>query len=275
MPRLAADPDREFSFQLDFSESPVAFRALALGEGTDFRHLLFKLKGGASFTVDHVPAGTRYSVMQTDAGEEGYTTSVDGKTEDVIPEGDVVEVRFTNTRNAEPGVDPTSPGTTGPAEPDDPDEPGGNDPAGPGEPDDPDAPGDPGDPEDPEGAEDPGAPTDPGGADGPDAPGSPDAPDAPDAPDSPAGPDAPGPSEPADDAETSSDSQGGRGGATASEQPSGAPGDGAEPSYHPTGSKGALPRTGGDDPFAPAFIALVLGFAIGVVGLVLLSPRRL
>ena len=271
----AADPDREFSFQLDFSESPVAFRALALGEGTDFRHLLFKLKGGASFTVDHVPAGTRYSVMQTDAGEEGYTTSVDGKTEDVIPEGDVVEVRFTNTRNAEPGVDPTSPGTTGPAEPDDPDEPGGNDPAGPGEPDDPDAPGDPGDPEDPEGAEDPGAPTDPGGADGPDAPGSPDAPDAPDAPDSPTGPDAPGPSEPADDAETSSDSQGGRGGATASEQPSGAPGDGAEPSYHPTGSKGALPRTGGDDPFAPAFIVLILGFAIGVVGLVLLSPRRL
>lgn len=58
----------------------------------------FTLKHGQSITASGLPAGLTYSVEETDANADGYTTSNSGNT-GTIPSGDTAQVYFTNTRH--------------------------------------------------------------------------------------------------------------------------------------------------------------------------------
>ena len=58
----------------------------------------FTLKHGQSITASGLPAGLTYSVEETDANADGYTTSNSGNT-GTIPSGDTAKVYFTNTKH--------------------------------------------------------------------------------------------------------------------------------------------------------------------------------
>lgn len=58
----------------------------------------FTLKHGESITASGLPAGLTYSVEETDANADGYTTSNSGNT-GTIPSGDTAKVYFTNTKH--------------------------------------------------------------------------------------------------------------------------------------------------------------------------------
>lgn len=58
----------------------------------------FTLKHGESITANGLPAGLTYSVEETDANADGYTTSNSGNT-GTIPSGDTAKVYFTNTKH--------------------------------------------------------------------------------------------------------------------------------------------------------------------------------
>ena len=56
----------------------------------------FTLRGGQSITIEGLPAGLDYTVEETDANQNGYTTSDNGNTQGEIPAGGSVYVQFTN-----------------------------------------------------------------------------------------------------------------------------------------------------------------------------------
>lgn len=58
----------------------------------------FTLKHGESITASGLPAGLTYTVEETDANADGYTTSNSGNT-GTIPSGDTNKVYFTNTKH--------------------------------------------------------------------------------------------------------------------------------------------------------------------------------
>lgn len=58
----------------------------------------FTLKHGQSITASGLPAGLTYTVEETDANENGYTTSNSGNN-GTIPSGDTDKVYFTNTKH--------------------------------------------------------------------------------------------------------------------------------------------------------------------------------
>lgn len=58
----------------------------------------FTLKHGESITANGLPAGLTYTVEETNANADGYTTSNSGNT-GTIPSGDTAKVYFTNTRH--------------------------------------------------------------------------------------------------------------------------------------------------------------------------------
>ena len=58
----------------------------------------FTLKHGQSITASGLPAGLTYTVEETNANADGYTTSNSGNT-GTIPSGDTAQVYFTNTRH--------------------------------------------------------------------------------------------------------------------------------------------------------------------------------
>ena len=58
----------------------------------------FTLKHGESITANGLPAGLTYTVEETDANTDGYTTSNSGNT-GTIPSGDTAKVYFTNTKH--------------------------------------------------------------------------------------------------------------------------------------------------------------------------------
>lgn len=58
----------------------------------------FTLKHGQSITASGLPAGLTYTVEETDANTDGYTTSNSGNT-GTIPSGDTAKVYFTNTKH--------------------------------------------------------------------------------------------------------------------------------------------------------------------------------
>lgn len=58
----------------------------------------FTLKHGESITANGLPAGLTYTVEETNANADGYTTSNSGNT-GTIPSGDTAKVYFTNTKH--------------------------------------------------------------------------------------------------------------------------------------------------------------------------------
>lgn len=98
------ETDREFEFTVTLTgESITGVKADSVS-GT-FGDMTFEngvatftLKHGESITASGLPAGLNYSVEETNANADGYTTSNSGNT-GTIPSGDTAKVYFTNTKH--------------------------------------------------------------------------------------------------------------------------------------------------------------------------------
>lgn len=98
------ETDREFEFTVTLAgESTTGAKADSVSEtfgGMTFENgvATFTLKHGESITASGLPAGLDYTVEETNANADGYTTSNSGNT-GTIPSGDTAQVYFTNTRH--------------------------------------------------------------------------------------------------------------------------------------------------------------------------------
>lgn len=98
------ETDRAFEFTVKLTgKSQTGFEANTIngkfGDMT-FKNgvATFTLKHGESITANGLPAGLTYTVEETNANADGYTTSNSGNT-GTIPTGDTEKVYFTNTRH--------------------------------------------------------------------------------------------------------------------------------------------------------------------------------
>lgn len=98
------ETDREFEFTVTLAgESTTGAKADSVSGtfgGMTFENgkATFTLKHGESITANGLPAGLTYTVEETNANADGYTTSNSGNT-GTIPSGDTAQVYFTNTRH--------------------------------------------------------------------------------------------------------------------------------------------------------------------------------
>lgn len=98
------ETDRAFEFTVMLAgESTTGVKAEEIkGEFGDMTFengvATFTLKHGQSITASGLPAGLTYTVEETDANADGYTTSNSGNT-GTIPSGDTDKVYFTNTKH--------------------------------------------------------------------------------------------------------------------------------------------------------------------------------
>ena len=98
------ETDRKFTFTVTLTgESQTGIEANTINDkygDMTFENgvATFTLKHGESITASGLPAGLTYSVEETDANENGYTTSNSGNT-GTIPSGDTAKVYFTNTKH--------------------------------------------------------------------------------------------------------------------------------------------------------------------------------
>ena len=169
----AANPEDMFTYDLVITDPNPSPAAMVLDAGTGGDHLdgflnhrmSIKLKGGAEVIIDGVYGGSRYSVTPAAGNPAGYSTSVTGSTDDVVPPGGTVLVTFVNRKDATP----VTPGPVAPIDPSDPDTPpvDPDDPSDPADPSTPDTPATPDTPSTPDDPNDPGS----GGASAPNAPG--------------------------------------------------------------------------------------------------------
>ena len=112
----AGEPDREFNFTVNLSDTSVngKFGDLTFENGA----ANFTLKHKESVTAADLPAGIAYEVIQTDGGQNGYTTKSSNESGN-IPYEDFAYVSFINNKEAEKDPDePNKPGVTDvPADP--------------------------------------------------------------------------------------------------------------------------------------------------------------
>lgn len=98
------ETDREFEFTVILAgESTTGVKADSVSEtfgDMTFENgkATFTLKHGESITANGLPAGLTYTVEETNANADGYTTSNSGNT-GTIPSGDTAKVYFTNTKH--------------------------------------------------------------------------------------------------------------------------------------------------------------------------------
>lgn len=98
------ETDRAFTFTVTLTgESQTGIEANTInGEYGDMTFengkATFMLKHGESITASGLPAGLDYTVEETNANADGYTTSNSGNT-GTIPSGDTAKVYFTNTKH--------------------------------------------------------------------------------------------------------------------------------------------------------------------------------
>lgn len=98
------ETDRAFTFTVTLTgESTTGVKADSVSEtfgDMTFENgkATFTLKHGESITANGLPAGLTYTVEETDANTDGYTTSNSGNI-GTIPSGDTAKVYFTNTKH--------------------------------------------------------------------------------------------------------------------------------------------------------------------------------
>lgn len=98
------ETDRAFTFTVTLTgESTTGVKADSVSEtfgDMTFENgkATFTLKHGQSITASGLPAGLDYTVEETNANADGYTTSNSGNT-GTIPSGDTAKVYFTNTKH--------------------------------------------------------------------------------------------------------------------------------------------------------------------------------
>ncbi len=141
------DTNKAFNFTVTLSDTSIkgTYGDMTLTDGI----ATFTLKHGESKTAIDLPPGVRYEVTETEANQDGYTTTASGEKGN-IAEGVTQKAIFTNTKNIRP-TDPVTPIT-----PDDP-----TAPTNPTNPDNPDNPTNPDNPEIPTESTEPGTHTDP------------------------------------------------------------------------------------------------------------------
>ncbi len=102
----AVDPEKYFTFTVDLNDTTIndTFSGIEFkgGKGN------FQLRGGESKTIEGLPAGLDYTVIEEEADEDGYTTTYKGETGE-IPVGATVEAEFTNYKS-EPHKEEKEPG---------------------------------------------------------------------------------------------------------------------------------------------------------------------
>lgn len=141
------DTNKAFNFTVTLSDTSIkgTYGDMTFTDGI----ATFTLKHGESKTAIDLPPGVRYEVTETEANQDGYTTTASGEKGN-IAEGVTQKAIFTNTKNIRP-TDPVTPIT-----PDDP-----TAPTNPTNPDNPDNPTNPDNPEIPTEPTEPGTHTDP------------------------------------------------------------------------------------------------------------------
>ena len=129
------DTNKAFNFTVTLSDTSIkgTYGDMTFTDGI----ATFTLKHGESKTAIDLPPGVRYEVTETEANQDGYTTTASGEKGN-IAEGVTQKAIFTNTKNIRP-TDPVTPIT----------------------PDDPTAPTNPTNPEIPTESTEPGTHTDP------------------------------------------------------------------------------------------------------------------
>ncbi|MCQ4794163.1 DUF5979 domain-containing protein [Anaerofustis stercorihominis] len=101
------DKDKEFNFTVELGDKTISgeYDDMTFKDGV----ATFALKHGESKTATGLPAGIEYTVTETEANEDGYTTSSDNE-KGTIPENDNAAVKFVNHKQA--GTDePDNPST--------------------------------------------------------------------------------------------------------------------------------------------------------------------
>lgn len=108
----AGDKQKDFHFTVILSDKSVngAFGDLSFTDGT----AAFELKHGESKTADVLPSGITYTVTETEANQDGYTTESTGASGTITEAG--AAAAFTNTKNSTPPK-PEKPDQTDPEKP--------------------------------------------------------------------------------------------------------------------------------------------------------------
>ncbi len=94
--------DWDFTVTLDDASINGVFGGMSFENGT----ARFTLKSGKSKAATGLPAGTGYTVTETEADMDGYTASFTPSASGTLPGKGVACVEVSNTKNAEPPPDP-------------------------------------------------------------------------------------------------------------------------------------------------------------------------
>ena len=116
------DLSRKFDFTISFkgATGPWKFTGTGVAGGTIRSGDKISLGHGQSISIEGLPAGTGYTVVEADYSDDGYITTKSGTT-GTIAADKVSVASFTNQRSivtSEPAI--TGPGITGPGNPGDP-----------------------------------------------------------------------------------------------------------------------------------------------------------
>ncbi|NLB50925.1 MAG: hypothetical protein GX809_05025 [Clostridiaceae bacterium] len=101
----AGDSDREFHFEIKliWQGQPVTGSFVYEGDGVPNGVLshgsIITLKHNQSITIRQLPAGISYEIIELEANQDGYITTVEGEREGMIPAEETTDLVFTNTRN--------------------------------------------------------------------------------------------------------------------------------------------------------------------------------
>lgn len=105
----AADATKAFNFTVTLKDADgAALAETEVGDTTTDENgkITFALKGGESKTITSIPEGTTYEVAETEANQDGYTTTSEGVTGTIAADA-TATASFTNTKNYTPvKVDP-------------------------------------------------------------------------------------------------------------------------------------------------------------------------
>ena len=95
----AGETDRAFNFTVELSDNGVngVYGEMEFKNG----EAKFSLKHGESKTAQGLPAGLKYSVTETEADQDGYSTTDSGAAGS-ISDGTTAEAKFTNERAVQP-----------------------------------------------------------------------------------------------------------------------------------------------------------------------------
>ena len=105
-----ADSAKDFHFTVKLSDTGIqgAYGGMTFADGV----AVFTLRHGQTVTATGLPAGTTYQITETEANQDGYTTTA-VRDSGTIPEGGTAAAAFTNTKQGGGGGGPEPSRPTG------------------------------------------------------------------------------------------------------------------------------------------------------------------